>query len=342
MPMFRCDFYVEADIVLPQETPEMLVCRSGELAVTLKNGPPDGHGHVTSLMAIVVGPAATIEEARDELRNRLAEQLDLLTFSTHSGFKITGPKRLMDWEAGQKERRIWVYCTVDERYPPEPSMDERFLDSVMALNAANPPRYVREALKYFRLGVLERQSEDQYTRSWLAVETIAEGGRGPDDFPITCPTCEAPLRCQCCDQPAMRKPLAKQLIVALAAKLRPDDDGRKEMLKRQFAARNALTHGRGGAWIEKKLKMPLPAIVDELAAFAWHGIFSALPVSESKLYFGHRDGNFAHRNLISTMYGSFKYASGGEHPPENEIPEIAVKMDVRLVGADGTIIMPQA
>ena len=48
------------------------------------------------------------------MRSCLAEQLDLLTFSTHAGFEIIGPKRLIDWGAGQKERRIWVYCIVDE------------------------------------------------------------------------------------------------------------------------------------------------------------------------------------------------------------------------------------
>ena len=251
MPMFRCDFYVKADIVLSHEMPDMLLCSSGDLTITLKNGALDSQGHVTGLMAIVVGRSASMGEACDDLRSCLAEQLDLLTFSTHAGFAITGPKRLMDWEAGQKERRIWVYCTVDESYPPHPTLEERLTQSAMILNAAAPPYYVREALKYFRLGVVEKRSEDQFTRFWMAVETIAEGGRGPDDIPITCPTCAAPLHCQCCDQPAMRKPFAKDLIYALAAKLRCDEDGRKEVLKRQFMARNALTHGRGGAWIKK-------------------------------------------------------------------------------------------
>jgi hypothetical protein len=342
MPMFRCDFYVKADIVLPRETPEMLLSRSGEWTMTLKNGALDGQGHVTGLMAVVVGPAASMEVACDELRHRLAEQLDLLTFSTHSGFEITGPKRLMDWEAGQKGRRLWVYYTVDERYPAQPAMDERLLQSAMVLNAANPPEYVRAAVKHFRLGALERQSEDQYTQFWLAVETIAQGGGDPQDVQMTCPACRAPLGCEQCGQPAMRKPFAKDLIIALAARLRPDEDARKKMLKRQFDARNALIHARGAAGVEKKVKMPLHAVVDELAAFAWYAIRSAISVVEPKIYFAHRGGDFTRRNLVSIMYGGFQYKSGGEHPLESEIPEIELTLEHKLVGADGAIITPMA
>ena len=103
----------------------------------------------------------------------------------------------------------------------------------MILNAATPPDYVRKALKYFRLGVLETRSEDQYPSVLMAVETIAEGGRDPDKVSITCPICDLRLHCQCCNKPAMRTPLAKNLIYALAARLRPMD-GRKKMLKRQY------------------------------------------------------------------------------------------------------------
>ena len=38
MPMFRCDFNVKADIVLPREMRDMLLCNSDELTITLKNG----------------------------------------------------------------------------------------------------------------------------------------------------------------------------------------------------------------------------------------------------------------------------------------------------------------
>ena len=67
---------------------------------------------------------------------------------------------------------------------------------------------------------------------------------------------------------------------------------------------------------------------------------NASHVGDKQLYFGHRDGEFARRYLISTMHGAFTYKSDGEHPLESELPEIELTLEQKLIGDDGKILTP--
>ncbi len=69
MPTYRCEFEITGDLVLSA----------------------NDEGHTIDMVASVTGSAESIDAAESELRGVLAEQLDLLTFTTHSRFKIERP-----------------------------------------------------------------------------------------------------------------------------------------------------------------------------------------------------------------------------------------------------------
>jgi hypothetical protein len=55
---------------------------------------------------------------------------------------------------------------------------------------------------------------------------------------------------------------------------------------------------------------------------------SAMPKLEEPVNFGHRDGDFVHRELIVTPDITFDYEGPAEHPPDEAIPNIDITMQV--------------
>lgn len=318
MPDFRCEFDVKGDLVLPPDINELEFRSVAGFTITIRNGEADEEGHVGALVAIVVGPAESIDSAADELRYFLAEQLDVLTFATHSRFQIVAPRRLVEWQPNQIERRAKLYLTHDARYPPEPALGREYIDTVEILDQAELPAYARTALKYFRYGLLDNQPEDQFMRLWLALEIIAENKKEKDRVPITCHACGADLKCEC-GADLSRVPMAKQAIESIIHTVVGSADS-AAIAKRQFTARNGLMHGRGSASIEAACKVTMTDIVDELGWIAFNAIGLAIPPLDKELTFGHRDGQFANMSMVANVTLGFSHDGDGTHPPEEKIP----------------------
>src|SRR5450759_1520269 len=198
MPTFRCDFDITGDLVLPPNLGCLSTKTLAGVSFAFTNGPPGADRHVSGMKVTVIGPSESIETARDELQGALAAQLNLLTLATQSRFKIVAPRRVMDWEAGQKQRTLRVFHTSDPRHPPDPELDPAFIDTIEKLDRAAPPAHVRTALQYFRYGLFYDQPEDQFMQLWLALEIIAENGKDPDPIPIVCSVCGADMKCSAC------------------------------------------------------------------------------------------------------------------------------------------------
>ena len=153
MPTFRCEYDVTGDLVLPADIHELELSSSAGFTITFRNGPADDDGHATGLVVIVVGSAESIDSAQQEIRRGLAQQLDLLAFVTHSRFKIVAARRLIEWDAGKKQRQFRAFHTVDARYPPDPEFIGKYIETLDALDQAKPPEYARTALKIFPVWV---------------------------------------------------------------------------------------------------------------------------------------------------------------------------------------------
>ena len=113
-----------------------------------------------------------MDTARYQLQTALAAQLDLLSFVTHSRFRITAPLQMMEWEEDQRTRQYDVFHASDPREPPDPELAMPYLESATAIDQSTLRDYTRAALRYFRYGLIDEQPEDQFMRFWLALEII--------------------------------------------------------------------------------------------------------------------------------------------------------------------------
>jgi len=224
---------------------------------------------------------------------------------------------------------------VDYRYPPDPELDAKYIETVDKLEHARPPVFLQTALKYFRYGLLDTSPEDQFMRLWLSLEIIAENVKGTEPIPILCPQCSTAIKCGVCDAEPTRVPMAKQAIEELIGKVA--GELAHVTSKRQFIARNGLMHGRSTKSIEDECKVSIGDIVDELATITWHAIMSCFPFDKvPALNFGHRQGEFVNKSLVMSVLGSFDHSGDGPHPTDDKIPNIEMTMETsfRKPGAE--------
>jgi hypothetical protein len=325
MPNFRCEYSVTGDLVLPSELSQHQYTNCDGVEITFSNGEVNDEGHAIKLLATVIGPSESIDTAEKDLESVLVTQLDLLTFATHSRFKLIEPIRLIEWEAGQKKRNLKAFNTVDARYPPDPELEKKYIDTIIKLEQARPPAFTLTALKYFRYGLLDDSPEDQFMRLWLALEIIAENIKQTDPVKIICPVCESSLKCGECGTEPTRVPMAKNAIEELINKIA--GKAAKDVSKRQFITRNGLMHGRKRDSIEKECKVSISDIVNELGFLAWNAIFSTIPTKDKQTFeFGHRHGDFTNMKLVMSVLGSFDHSGDESHPAEDKIPKVEVSL----------------
>jgi hypothetical protein len=191
MPKFRADFIVKCSLVLPSEAP--LVIAGEDIEITFRNAPADAEGHVPELLAEVIGSCVSIQDVPSQFRERLADQLDVISFATQSSFSIDQCLRVLDWEPFQKTRRILPAQKFDPLYPPSPDLSPEIMETVQAIVRSKPARHVMRAMREFRRGVIETDLSDQFLRFWAALEVIAMAEKETERVPIQCPRCHNDL-----------------------------------------------------------------------------------------------------------------------------------------------------
>lgn len=328
MPFFRCDFRVDADFVFPKNEKQPVVLEGTNAITSLRNGPVDNDGAISCLTAEVVGEAESAESATTQLRINLAAQLDILAFVTQSRFKIAREIRLIEWEPHQKSRTIYIIASQDVRYPPEPHPLEIFVNSSKNIEGLNPQPYVRKALKYFRLGLLEEQLDDQFMRFWLALEIIAENLKSDLRSPIVCNKCGAPLTCECGHKPS-RRPMATDAILNLMNNL--NKGAFRSISRKILDARNVLMHGGSVATVEEKCKLSMEELTKHLGVVSWSAIENALAVPRDLgVVTVDRDGDFAPMRRTLRAHLEFSHSGSSPHPAEEAIPNATVTILTRF------------
>lgn len=321
--IFRSEFEVEADLVLATGTENFQMVDHEGFSSTLRNAATGPSGGVPGLLAVVVGPGTSIDDAVDAARLALAAHLDLLTFATHSRYRITSQIRVMEWTPGQRTRAITWFKERDERYPPLPELRSTYAEAVSQLAQADLPAYVRTALRAFRRGLLEEMPEDQFTSLWLALEVIAENTKDRTRAPIPCGKCKAPLTCSACGHTPTRIPLPKDVIAKLVAD-RTGPHIAADVAKGLLKARNGLMHGQSVESIEQDCGGPLHAIANALANVVWHAIHRIASVGDPKGEMLHRSGQFLSRRVLAAVHGSFEYVGPEPHPPDGSLPTLTL------------------
>lgn len=331
MPNFRCEFKVTCDLVVGKGQDSLSINGIDGNTYEFTNAPADEEGLVPYLIATVYGESESIDVAQEHLRACLAKQLDMFTFATHSRCKIDEPIRLVEWDAGKKERHFKSFHTSDARFPPEPNLSSDFLNTSSILDHAEPPPFIRTALKYFRYGVLDSQPEDQFMRFWLALEVIAENMKENEPVPIVCPECSTAMTCAICGTQPTRTPMAKQAIEILSERI--IGENWRDVTKPLFIARNGIMHGSSVDSIEKKIKQPISKSVNDLARLVWNAIRINIKLSEeeaSKLVLGHWGGDFVNKRVVAAVHGSFEHTGDAPHPAKEKIPDVKVSLITSL------------
>lgn len=328
MPFFRCEFRVESDFTIPEDEKQQVVLEAAGATTTLKNGPVDGDGAVSCLFAYVIGDVESQEIATNELRARLASQLDLLSFVTQSRFKISNAIRLIEWEPYQSPRNMHVLQSQDARYPPEPQPLQLFISSAAKIDGTNLHPFVRKAMKYFRLGLLEEQLEDQFMRFWFALEIVAENSKDDEKSPVTCQKCGVPLKCECGHEQS-RRPMATDAIRNLMSHI---NSGKyHDISGKLLLARNTLMHGGGIATLEKKCKLSMKELTEQLGQVSWSAIENALTLGDAnEIIIFDRQGDFTPVQMVFSAHLRFTPQGNAPHPPEDAIPNPSVAISTRF------------
>jgi len=330
MPKFRADFVVKCGLILPDDVPFVMVAGANPpIEITFRNAARDAEGHVPELIAEVVGECDSINDVSTQFRELLADQLDVVSFATHSKFLIDQCLRVMDWEPFQRSRRIRPTQKFDPLYPPAPDLRSEIVASVEAIIRSTPERHVLRAMHYFRQGVIATELSDQFLRFWAALEVIAEASKDIERVPVQCPRCRSGLFCIECQEAPTRRPMATQAIRQLIAKINMQGEQLSKLL---VDTRNHLTHGGFLESLQSKIGMSLAQAVNNAAAAAWHAIMHSMPPLEGQPVFGHRGGDFTNRELVVGADMIFEHQGDGPHPAEEQIPkpQISVKTTFRL------------
>jgi hypothetical protein len=336
MPKFRADFVVKCSLVLADEAPLMIVGADPAIEITFRNAAPDAEGHVPELVAEVVGDCDSIEDASVQFRELLADQVDVISFATHSTFMIDQCLRVLDWEPFQKIRRIRPAQKFDPLHPPDPDLRRELMATIQAIIRSRPERHVMRAMRYFRQGVIETELSDQFLRFWAVLEVIAEASKEVERVPILCPRCQKSLFCRECQEAPTRRPMATQAVRQLLGKINAQGE---QLFKLLLDTRNHLTHGGSIESLQAKIGVTLDQAVNNAAAAAWHAILHAMPPLEGQPQFGNRGGDFVHRELVVSADITFEYTGDSAHPAEEQIPkpQIAVKTKFRRPDDDQTV-----
>lgn len=334
MPIYRGDFDVHAEIVLPDGAPPLEIKTIQPfMELRLRNGPKDAKGHVTALIAELIANVEQPDNSRQELTALLVKLLDVMSFVTHNGYKLIRCQRVIFWEPHATTRELRVYNVFDPYYPPLPELTQDLLNTVQTLLTAQPASHVLRALACFRKGVLEQRPEDQFQQFWFAMEVIAEGMKEDDARPIGCPTCQNALMCVSCNKEPTRRLSGRQGIRKLIHQLLSEDEAR--LIDQGLGkARNKLMHGSTPAAVEVELGVEFTRIINKAAWLAWHAIMSAMPSSldddDTPLQFMHREGQFARHQMVPGVVAEFQCDSAVPFPAPEQIPTIEIDQEVSI------------
>lgn len=226
---------------------------------------------------------ASLDDAKDIAEDLLANCLNMLAFTTGSGFRKHRIRQIVDAETPSKGamRNVLMWADRIEYGDPEPFLREENAKSIERLLEFDVPPALRRALRWYRLGIDAAAPDDQFTYFWFALEIVAEFKKPTVKVHDKCPHCQSALYCEICKKHPEHRPYAKQAIRELMTVADDEcDDATIDLLDK---TRNSLMHGSTLREMEGALPEPHESVVDILGRILWKALIKQFP---TKLFDG--------------------------------------------------------
>jgi methylamine utilization protein MauJ len=262
---------VADDLVLTINDP------GGAFKARIKNIPRSEFTRPFLLSLHIYFEAPDLEEAKEVAEKLMANCLNMLAFTTGSGFRKHRIRQIVDAETSTKKgmRDVLMWGEKVEYDDPQPFLREEISSSIERLLEHDVPPAIMRALRWYRLGIDAASPDDQFTYFWFALEIVAEFQKPTEKVHDKCPHCQSQLFCEQCEKHPVHRPYAKQAIQALMKAADQEcDDATVGLLNK---TRNSLMHGVTLREIESKLPDPHEHVVDILGRILWKALVTQFP-----------------------------------------------------------------
>ena len=243
----------------------------------------------------------SLAEASEIADGHLADCMNMLAFTTGSGFRRHRIRQIVEATAGAVMRSVRMWSESIEYEDPQPFLDESIVRSIERLSEFEIPPAIRRALRWYRLGINSQAPDDQFTYFWFALEIVAEFQKSTEKVADACPKCRSPLYCETCQTHPTHRPYAKQAIRAL---LKAVDQGCDDAtIERLDKTRNSLMHGATLREIAGSFPQPHEEIVDVLGRLLWKALVHQFPreMFDGKLSMG-VPSTYVHRTVHAVAH----------------------------------------
>lgn len=247
----------------------------GAFTVRIKNIPRLEYTTPFLLSVHLYFEAESLADAADVADEHLTTCLNMLAFTTGSGFRRHRIRQIIDAEPSKGSMRdVRMWGDRIEYDDPQPFLNERHFKTIERLLEFDIPPAIRRALRWYRLGIDAEATDDQFAYFWFALEIVAEYQKPSAKVHDKCPKCQTPLYCEVCAVHPEHKPYPKQAIRELLLKLDGCDDATVVLLDK---TRNSLMHGATLKEIEHSLPNPHEKVVDTLGKLLWMALIRQFP-----------------------------------------------------------------
>lgn len=276
----RCvaNFEVGSDLSVVTDDQVLKICDPRDAFKALIRNIPRSEFTTPFLLSVhIYFDAEALDEAADTADYHLATCLNMLAFTTGSGFRKHRIRQIVDAEPSSQGamRDIRMWGDRIEYDDPQPFLDDEHATTIERLLEFNIPPAIRRALRWYRLGINATALDDQFTYFWFALEIVAEFQKPATKVNDKCPHCQSALYCEKCETHPQHRPYAKQAIRAL---LKDADEGCDDATVALLdKTRNSLMHGATLKEIEGSLPDPHESVIDTLGRLLWKSLVRQLP-----------------------------------------------------------------
>lgn len=275
----RCvaNFEVAADVSVVADGEVLTISDPrGAFKARLKNIPRSEFTTPFLLAVHIYFDAEALDGATDTAEDLLATCLNMLAFTTGSGFRRHRIRQLVDAEPSKGAMRdVRMWGDRIEYDDPQPFLDTDHTKTIERLLEFDIPPAIRRALRWYRLGIDANAPDDQFTYFWFALEIVAEFQKPSAKVNDKCPVCQSALYCEQCETHPKHRPYPKQTIRTLL--LEADKECDDETVALLDKTRNSLMHGATLKEIEHSLPDPHESVVDTLGKILWMALIRQFP-----------------------------------------------------------------